>query len=91
MKKLFPIALLCFVSLAAAQISQYKGNVVYRRSNIHSGNKVRTIFYNYGLVGNVNEISCEWPIGTGNEYVGDVTPLVSIEFVHPNGDTLHSV
>jgi hypothetical protein len=56
-----------------------------------SGNKVRTIFYNYGLVGDIGEISGEWPIGTGNEYVGDVSPLVGVEFVHPRGDTLHSV
>ncbi len=74
-----------------AQVEEYKGNRINRYENIHSGNKVRTIFYNYGLVGNIGEISGEWPLGTGNEYIGDVSPLVAVEFVHPNGDTLHSV
>ncbi len=84
--------LVCLLgSRAEAQLEQYKGSAINRYQNIHSGNKVRTIFYNYGLVGNVNEISCEWPLGTGDEYVGDVTPIVGLEFVHPNGDTLHSV
>lgn len=84
-------AVLFSIQIIQAQVEDYKGNSINRYENHHSGNKINTIFYNYGLVGNVNEISCEWPIGTGNEYVGDVTPLVGIEFVHPNGDTLHSI
>ena len=56
-----------------------------------SGNLVRTTFYNYGLVGNIGEISGEWPIGTGDEYVGDVSPMVGVQFVHPSGDTVVSV
>jgi hypothetical protein len=56
-----------------------------------SGNLVRSTYYNYGLVGNIGEISGEWPIGTGDEYVGDVSPLVGVEFIHPSGDTLVSV
>ncbi|MBU0507352.1 hypothetical protein KKH27_00755 [bacterium] len=69
----------------------YKGSTLNRARNTMSGNLVRTVFYNYGLTGNIGEISGEWPIGTGNEYVGDVSPLVGIEFVHPSGDTLRSV
>lgn len=97
MKRFFQIAL--FVSFALcltcpclrAQTEEFKGARIHRYSNIMSGNKVQTIFYNYGLVGDLGEISGEWPIGTGNEYVGDVSPLVGVEFVHPRGDTLHSV
>ncbi len=84
-------AMLAIGVIAFAQLEQYKGNSINRYENHHTGNKVGTIFYNYGLVANVNEQSCEWPLGTGDEYVGDVTPLVGIEFVHPNGDTLHSI
>lgn len=84
--------LVVFAVCAQAQrIEDYKGNPLYRSSNYMSGNLVRTVFYNYGLVGNLDEISGEWPIGTGNEYVGDVSPLVAIQFVHPSGDTLVSV
>ncbi len=75
----------------AQQLTDYKGNELYRAKNWHTGNKVGTIFYNYGLVANVSEQSGEWPLGTGNEYVGDVTPLVGVEFVHPGGDTVRSV
>ncbi|MBU1706457.1 hypothetical protein KKB28_00910 [bacterium] len=97
MRRLLQIALgfLLIVTLLSpclfAQLAYYKGNRSYRYSNVMSGNKVRTIFYNYGLAGDIGEISGEWPIGTGNEYVGDVSPLVAVEFVHPRGDTLHSV
>jgi len=79
-------------NLAQAQVlSDYKGSERYDYINIHSGNKILTKFYNYGLVGNTGGNSGVWPIGTGNEYIGDVTPLVGIEFVHQNGDTLHKV
>lgn len=89
---LVAVFLVCLPPLSArAQLTQYKGDPLYRYENIHSGNKVRTIFYNYGLVGNLNEISGEWPLGTGNEYVGDVTICVGVEYVHPANDTIHTV
>lgn len=88
---------LCLMLLATQAFAQvdsmlnYRGNTLYRAKNIMSGNLVRTTFYNYGLVGNIGEISGEWPIGTGNEYVGDVSPLVGVEFIHPSGDTMRAV
>lgn len=96
MKKivLIPVLFLILTLLSypiLAQIEQYRGNSINRYENHHSGNKVNSIFYNYGLIGNVGEVSCEWPIGTGNEYVGDVTPMVGIEFTHPVGQVMHSV
>ena len=92
--KHFAVAVsLAFVVSAFAQteIEYYKGSTLNRAKNVMSGNLVRSTFYNYGLVGNIGEISGEWPIGTGNEYVGDVSPLVGVEFIHPSGDTLRSV
>jgi len=91
------LLLLClgaFTVPAFAQVDSmlnYKGNPLYRAKNYMSGNLVYTVFYNYGLTGNIGEISGEWPAGTGNEYVGDVSPLVGVEFIHPSGDTLRSV
>lgn len=82
--------LLVMAAAATAQ-TEYKGNALNRSKNFMSGNLVRTVYYNYGLMGNIGEISGEWPAGTGDEYVGDVSPLVGVEFIHPNGDTLHSV
>ncbi|MBK6765037.1 MAG: hypothetical protein IPG71_01645 [bacterium] len=91
---LIAAALGAFAALAYGQaedMKQFKGDPLNRAKNYMSGNLVQTVFYNYGLVGNIGEISGEWPIGTGNEYVGDVSPLVGIEFIHPSGDTLRSV
>ncbi len=91
------ILLSIIASFAAPSFAQvdsmrnYRGNRLNRAKNVMSGNLVRTTYYNYGLVGNIGEISGEWPIGTGNEYVGDVSPLVGVEFVHPSGELIRSV
>lgn len=87
------LAAICFLSLAEPVSAQqeYKGSSLNRAKNTMSGNLIRTVFYNYGLVGNIGEISGEWPIGTSNEYIGDVSPLVGVQFVHPSGDTIVSV
>ena len=62
-----------------------KGNSLARAKNDHSGNKVRTTFYNYGLVGRwtsePEDIGGEWPINSGHEYIGDVGHMVGTEFV----------
>ena len=63
-----------------------KGNSLARAKNDHSGNKVRTTFYNYGLVGRwtsePEDIGGEWPINSGHEYIGDVGHMVGTEFTN---------
>jgi len=40
-----------------------------RKAGTHNGNRVRTLFYNYGSIGRPNtEPSMEWPIGSGRGY-----------------------
>ncbi len=40
-----------------------------RRQGIHNGNRVRTLFYNYGSIGKPGtEPSMEWPIGSSRGY-----------------------
>lgn len=40
-----------------------------RREGIMDGNKIRTVFYNYGSIGRPNtEPSIEWPKGSGHGY-----------------------
>ncbi len=40
-----------------------------RRAGTHNGNRVRTLFYNYGSIGRPHtEPSMEWPIGSGRGY-----------------------
>ena len=70
------------------------GNPLARAKNVHSGNKIRTTFYNYGLVGRmfdaVDDIGGEWPLGSTHEYIGDVSILVGAE-IQPLGMTRPSV
>ncbi|MFA7329640.1 MAG: hypothetical protein WC326_01070 [Candidatus Delongbacteria bacterium] len=52
-----------------------------KKKNLHSGNLVQTTFYNTGLVGRVGaEYSFEWPKGTGDEYIGDISICVGVEY-----------
>ena len=92
MKMLLKI-ILCY--LISNSISFAQGNILSRAKNFHSGNKVRTTFYNYGLVGrNTSEpddIGGEWPINSGHEYIGDVGHLVGSEFKDQSGTLKKSV
>ncbi len=68
--------------LLTAQEQEPLGDRVYRKEGIHNGNKVRTLFSNTGLVaGDItgNAPEGEWPRGSGNSYVGDVSPLFGVE------------
>ena len=75
--------------------SNATGNSLARAKNSHSGNKVRTTFYNYGLVGRwmsePDDIGGEWPINSGHEYIGDVGHLVGAEFRDNSGELKKSV
>lgn len=88
---LAPLVLAPILAIAQDPDPLEKGDSTWRRKGTHNGNKVATVFYNFGLVADVNEISGEWPKGTGNYYIGDVTPLVGVQFVNALGDTVHSV
>jgi len=72
-----------------------KGNPLARAKNDHSGNKIRSTFYNYGLVGRwmsePEDIGGEWPINSGHEYIGDVGHMVGTEFINQNNMTKKSV
>ena len=57
----------------------------YRRTAIHNGNLVRTVFGNWGVVGQPAESN---PRGSwlhdNNGYIGDVSPLFGVEITAPN-------
>jgi len=60
-----------------------------RKFNLHDGNKIRTLFYNYGSIGRPNtEPSIEWPIYSGHGYAYEFGPLVGAEVVTIRGDTV---
>ena len=63
----------------------------YRRTGVHNGNQVRTVFGNWGVIG---QPSTGGPRGAwkndNNGYLGDVSPFVGAE-VKWNNVTFHSV
>ena len=95
MKNLFHICLAFTTLITALFASSPKGNPLSRAKNDHSGNKVRTTFYNYGLVGRWSgepaDIGGEWPINSGHEYIGDVGHMVGTQFTDLDGVERKSV
>ncbi|MCC7430428.1 hypothetical protein IT568_06285 [bacterium] len=87
-KKLISLLLVCFILQyfhnLNSQILEEKGNNDYFASNVHSGNKATTKFYNNGLVGRNRgeglEVSGIWPSGTPDSYFGDVAPVIGVEY-----------
>lgn len=64
----------------------------FRKKNYLDGNNIRTVFYNYGLIGDTPpEISMEWPQGTGNEYYFDIIPMIGCRYITTPVDTIISV
>ena len=71
------------------------GDQRYEKKGIHSGNRIRTTFYNSGFVGRVGnvpeDIGGEWPINSGHEYIGDMLVMVGSEIKDIHGQVRHSV
>ena len=47
--------------------------------NFHSGNKFRLVFTDDGTIGNGDEFTAEWPVGTGHEYLETAFPIIAVE------------
>ena len=80
-------------SLLIAQNTQ-RSDPSLRRIGYHTGNRVGISFYNDGAISGFNlgvDIRGEWPLGSGENYIGDLTPLIGVEFINRRLDTLHSV
>ena len=60
-----------------------------RNFGMHNGNKLRTLFYNYGSIGRPNtEPSIEWPIFSGNGYAYEFGAIVGAEVVDHRDQTI---
>jgi|WetSurMetagenome_2_1015567.scaffolds.fasta_scaffold04254_4 hypothetical protein len=60
----------------------------------HTGNRAGITFYNDGQMAGINtgiDIRGEWPLGSGENYIGDCIPLIGVEFINDLSDTLQSV
>jgi hypothetical protein len=65
------------------------GGAADRREGIMDGNKIRTVFYNYGSIGRPNtEPSIEWPKESNHGYAYEFGPMIGAQVVDIHGDTI---
>ncbi len=68
------------------------GNQRFKKIGIHNANKVRTMFYNQGELGEwKHPLSGEWPKGTGHTYLDGNALLVGASVVDVHGKRIHPV
>ena len=92
----FLLIMVLSIGINAQQIG--KGTATEQKSNVHDGNRVMTVFSNWGVIA---QPGTEGPAGgwkyVNNKYVGDVSPLVGVSLpvkdYNSDGkiDTLYSV
>ncbi|GJQ62964.1 MAG: hypothetical protein SCALA702_20170 [Melioribacteraceae bacterium] len=95
MKNKFSGLMLLFLFIGAGIIqAQFGVDQSLRRIGFHTGNRVGISFYNDGQIAGFNtgtDIRGEWPLGSGYNYIGDLVPLIAVEFNTVEGDTNQSV
>src|SRR4030066_1369565 len=90
MKKLYILLLLLSGVNLFAQLSDPNLLTI----GYHTGNRAGISFYNDGQIAGFNagiDIRGEWPLGSGENYIGDCIPLIGVEFINNLNDTLQSV
>ncbi|HCY75838.1 MAG TPA: hypothetical protein DHV28_07935 [Ignavibacteriales bacterium] len=103
LKFIYLLLLLSFLALSSAQAQilpdpvppEWRGNIDAEREGTHDANLIRTIFYNYGMVGdyppdplNVDLSifhSVEIPKGSGENYSDGTTPFVLSKITQVTG------
>jgi hypothetical protein len=82
-------------AILPAQMEGLHGDQRYSYNGVHSGNWIRTSFYNDGMVGiryvNPEDIRGEWPINTGRSYINQLIMFVGAEVRDTNGEIRHIV
>lgn len=93
MNKILKIVLLLVFTWQLNTLAQYSDPALHTRG-FHTGNRVGISYYNDGQIAGFNtgvDIRGEWPLGSGENYIGDCIPLIGVEFFNELGDTLQSV
>ena len=91
--KFWKIVISLFVLLQVTLQAQYSDPAL-RSIGYHTGNRTGISFYNDGQIAGFSvgiDIRGEWPLGSGENYIGDCIPLIGVEFINDLNDTLHSV
>ena len=90
---LFLILLAIFPKPNIAQITvdQLHGDQDYLYSGLHSGNQIRTTFFNTGFIGDAtpDDFPAEWPINSGQVYLGRLVMFVGSEVKDTDGQIIH--
>ncbi|MBP7460973.1 MAG: hypothetical protein KBA26_06755 [Candidatus Delongbacteria bacterium] len=64
-----------------------------RKYNVHDGNKILTVFFNFGGIGEWQGVSRIrsgiYPKGSGHSYMAEFSPMVGSEVVDRKGSTIH--
>ncbi len=96
--KFWKIFISLFVLLQVSILGQWKpgeySDPALRSIGYHTGNRTGISFYNDGQIAGFSvgiDIRGEWPLGSGENYIGDCIPLIGVEFINSLNDTLHSV
>ncbi len=94
MKKSFLIFLFLNFALFNFSLLAQRGDPTLLKKGFHKGNRVGLSFQNDGALAGFNtgiDIRGEWPLGSGFNYIGDLTPMVGVEINDRLGRILHSV
>ena len=92
-KRILFLLILLLPALNLELLAQ-RGDPNLLRMGKHTGNRIGISYYNDGQIAGFNQgidIRGEWPLGSGENYIGDCIPLIGVEFINTLGDTLHSV
>ncbi|MBI3189920.1 MAG: T9SS type A sorting domain-containing protein [Ignavibacteriales bacterium] len=86
----------CIISLFLCSYNLFAqhSDPTLRRLGVLDGNNIRISVYNDGQIAGFNngvDVRGEWPIGSGQTYIGDAIPMIGLEFVDARGETLHPV
>lgn len=88
---ILPMILIYRLDIAQTRSDPYSYPVFM---GIHNGNRIGISFYDDGQIAGFNtgvDVRGEWPLGSGENYIGDCIPLIGVEFVNRLNDTIHSV
>ncbi len=80
-RKIFVFSILVIIFLIESTFAQSSGRV-FRRSGVLNGNQVKTVFGNWGVIGQPSTGGPRgaWIFDT-NGYIGDVSPLIGAEVI----------
>jgi len=95
MFSLFLVQLFAQNDLVPVTPPELRGRIDMERQGLHDANKIRTLFYNYGMVGDYPPDplkvdysvfhSVEVPKGSGENYSDGITPFVLAKVLQRNG------